>query len=395
VEEDTLYALCLLRALRRTSTPPERVVFLGTTASVWNALAEQLPDCPVELMETFLTWEKSGSAPPLRAPEVVPTLKALAAGLSASWGLEVHCVAISELATAEEQRELVQVLRGLVAPGDTLSGDVTHSLGHIRIVLSQTLVALETLQGAHLRALYSGAFELRQNEITPTIRLDGLYDTVRLERGLRSAQRHGTLRDLVDALDAASPLRKPLSALADAWTLHQPESMRQHGANVLGVLRSLTPDARQALRGVEDFVEALTRQFQGRPAERQFASARASLVQGDLLRAALAGREACIAVARVAEQSDEEAPARQWLENYAARWEARSAYGLVRAWPVLQAIRNALAHATPPKTEVVTKAFREGPSAVSALLGVVLNALEQGLRDDCPAAFERGLAPRG
>lgn len=393
--ECSVFVVSLIEHLRASNELPDRVVFLGTTGSAWAALAELIDDPPESLWDQLLGWETAEPAS-IEAPSFRQTLEELSKALEVAMRVEVVCQGIDSLATAVQQSDLFRSLRHHLQDGDRVVADVTHSLGHQRILLAQTLVAMETLMDVQVDALYSGAFELQKDEVAPAVRLDGVLRTVRVDRALANARRTGDPSDLVRVIPDGHPMRAPIQGVADAWRLQQPTSLRLKAGVAVGALRAMPEAERDELRGIDEFLEKLLDELKGSVAAQQFQSARAAIVRGDLLRAALSAREACISVACVADgkslndvtfREGKGPGARDWLENPHKATSVRFDGVTFDAWPTIQQMRNALAHGTPPKARTLSAIFEQGPGKVAALLDRLVQALESELRITEPRAF--------
>lgn len=193
-----------------------------------------------------------------------------------------------------DQQALLARVRACLTPGDRAMVDVTHGLGHQRILLAQSLVAPETLRDIRIEALYSGALDLTDDTTrrTPVVRLEGVLQSVRLDRAVACARRTGDPSGLVGALPPGDPLEKPLQRLADAWRLNQPERIRIAATQVLGTLGNLPPGARDAIVVLREHLDEVVKRHSGTTTAQQFSTARAALERGDLLRACILLRKA-------------------------------------------------------------------------------------------------------
>ncbi len=391
VDERAVFVVALLEHLRRAKRLPDVAVILGTTKSIWAALSELLDDPPTDLWTRLFQHEESGAA---LADVLRPDLDALQALLSASLGVSVRCELVETLADERHQRALLDRMRALVASHDIVLADVTHGLGHQRILLAQTLVALETLTGVTIEALYSGALDLTDPATgrTPVVRLDGVLRSVRIDRAVAYARRAGDPRGFVDAIECDHRLRGPLERLADAWQLNQPEAIQKAARETVGMLGNLAPAAQAELASLRAHLDELIATHHGSIAAQQFAAARAALRRGDLLRSSLSLREACVSVGCVAlgkapdHKETRELAARDWVDAQGVEYEAEG--GRDNAWRTVLTLRNAIAHATPPSTRAARAAFSRGPEAVMQLMERLVDSLEADLRGACPKAFQ-------
>lgn len=387
-----VFVNALLEHLRRAGRLPDRVVVFGTCQSIWGALLEPFDEATLDLGVRLAAHEDDPERP--RPDALRRELDALQSLLSARLGVAVRCERVERLDEVADQRAFLTQARALLAPGDDVLIDVTHGFGHQRILLAQTLVALETLLGTRVEALYSGAYEIRHpaTGAARVVRLDGMLQSVRLDRAVAQAAATGDPSALLVPLADADPLRKPLQRLADAWRLNQPDRIRSAATQVLGTLGNLSPAAQAELTALRTHLDEVIARHRGSIATQQLAAARSALARGDLLRASLALREACLTVGCVAtghapdDLAAREGEARLWVDAQRVEFDHEASRD--NAWRTLLTARNALAHAGAPTTRAVQRTFDLGPAAVTSLLAAVLAAFDGELRALCPAAFE-------
>lgn len=383
-----VFVVALLAHLRAARKSPDRVVVFGTSESAWGALLELLDEpnggeIPA-LWESL--WardssetENAGAIRPLQTD-----LIELGDALGRKLGLSVVCHEIRTLTTNDEQSRFVDDLRMYLERDDTIVADVTHALGHQRVLLAQTLVALEPVLGVSIESVFSGALDLTGgNPVrTPVVRLDGVLSTSRLERASLHFRSTGDPGAFEPLLPTGSPIRKALRDLSESIRLAQPDRIAARATALTRALEAV--ESSPLFETVRAAVSGIAHGLAGPLAVQQFRTSEAALARGDLLRASLALREACVTVACIAlgkdvagaGRTDANADAGEWLNQHVGD-----------PWREVACIRNALAHGTTPTLEIIRKAFDAGTERVRGLLASHLRSLRATLKVACASAF--------
>lgn len=349
-----MFTIALVEYLRRSSnTSLDRLVVLGTAASVWPALLEIVPESPARDDLLLRAYEREED--PARAFDDTLLDEIARALRNAGIAREVRCSLITEAQSVDEQRAFLDVLDKALAPeagggathSDSVHVDVTHGLRHHPILVLQALLALEQTHGVRIDGVYYGAFELRRGgTVTPVVELHGALELARLQQAAALYQHAGTLRPLLDAIDEREhDLKRAFDDLVHGWETHNYRLMFEAAKATRAALEkgSFDPARRKVLESV---LGALARP---ELAQSQFAQARASLDRNDLLRCALEIYEGAIsqACARLG-QSDRLFPDR---EVGCRELDARLSRDC--GWPDAKALRNAMAHGSEPTYERV------------------------------------------
>jgi CRISPR-associated Csx2 family protein len=163
---------------------PDRIVVCGTPTSGWQPLVEAL-DAP-------------RAFPPRGEPPKLPALsddviEGFAAPLTARLGIPVVPKRIDFARNEVQQTVFVELVSGCVDRGDTVEFDITHGLRHLPLVALTAALALRTLRDATVEAIWYGAFEMKEPDLTITDEHDKVAPVIRLDGLLRIADWLGAL----------------------------------------------------------------------------------------------------------------------------------------------------------------------------------------------------------
>lgn len=366
VIETALFGLALLEWQKRQDTPVDKIVILGTNGSSWRVILEAL-DLAVANLEL---WDKLGDleaqVPPPEPQKLRPLLSMLSGVVSAALSTQVVCHIIDTLVTKESQRTLVDELVKHSSSGDDVFVDVTHALGHQRVLLAIASYVLAPLGGVNLKGVYSGVYELRDQttQVAPVVELAGAVSNLKL---LGTIERFAATGD-VDGLQVSQPtraLKRAFSNVVSATRLNQPAAVTAAVHSLIAALENagLTVAEARLIPLLGDFAAGWT----GSPPAVMLSQAKLALARKDLLRASVLAREAELLFARAtkgedATETDLNAFLRQHVGAHAGE---------------LRVIRNAIVHCAPPTTDALKALFARGDDAVSTLLGDLITELEK------------------
>jgi len=158
-------------ALRR-KLQANRLVIFGTSGSAWDVLF--LDDDGAALTgESLEAIEKIQDA--VKINQVTQALlDPLAEPISQQLGFEVHFRVIGYANRPDEQLDLLQNMANEVNADDRVSLDVTHGFRHLPMLALLSALHLRETKQVTIRGLYYGAFEMKQEGVTPVMDLAGL-----------------------------------------------------------------------------------------------------------------------------------------------------------------------------------------------------------------------------
>lgn len=399
--QSSVFAVSLVGYLRRAGHRLDKIVVFGTAQSAWGALLELIPDLETDPM----LWPELGARPDAgaisnaaqnlwadvcscegkRSPteedldEQKRHLDRVSSVLGRHLGSDVRCVRIGTLMDGKEQTSFIdEVNRQLdVADGQECAVwvDVTHGLGHQRILLAQTVAVASSLRPIEVRAMYSGVFDLPiAHGVSPVVRLDGYINNAKVERAARQVSATGDPLAFADLLPTTEPLREQLRTLSNAVALNQPAQIR-NAARVVSSELAAASGRNPVVARIHDPLKSLLTSLDGPVAAQQFGQARAMLARGNLVRASIAMYEGCVWVGEQAAPNPK--GWREWVASVLSDAD----------WRDLKAIRHALAHGSPPKDAALRTVFGGGPPKVGERLEALLESVETALRKEHPAAF--------
>lgn len=341
---------------------PDRIVFVGTASSMWDVLVE---DLATEEMKSASGMEAS-RLELMQAVEEgcvdMALLAPFAPALAATAGCEVDFRLIPVGMKDEEQRDVLQAIASGVEGAGTVAFDVTHGFRHLGMLGFLSTFAIERMRAGpplEVEALWYGAHEMAGADgVAPAVRLDGL---MRIQQWVDALGRfdasgnYGVFSPLLEA-DGVAP--EIAVALRDAALL-------ESNINLGGAKGKLEP----VLKSLEGRLAGASGMFQDRLRERlawirlptpqaqHFALAHSALERQDFLRATILALEGFVAGLAWSDRQDPYAYSarEQAKEQLEVAMEAARRKGELpdeyRAYQALRALRNALAHGTPPKAD--------------------------------------------
>jgi CRISPR-associated Csx2 family protein len=325
----------------------DRLVILGTRSSMWGVLVEHAAaegeeeDARLALMDA----EALG-----RVDQGL--LDALSNVLRRAAMREVAPRLIPFGRTDDEQHDILRTISAVVADGE-VSFDLTHGFRHLGLVGLLSAFMLERVGHVRVRSLWYGALDMSENGVTPVLRLDGL----------------NAIQQWVDALDrfdasgdygVFAPLLEADRVPGDKARCLEEAAFYERTFN-LG-------DAARRLRTFKAVIDAplpgASGLFQAKLAERlrwidepnlsarQRRLAGQYLERNDFVRAAAFAWEALVTTAckgHDLENRETREAAAKTLED---RFKAPDCGPAdADAYRTIRALRNALAHGTPPQDD--------------------------------------------
>lgn len=343
LEKAEFFGLALTKTLR-----PDRLLLLGTTASMWDVLL-----CSLELDKAdddLLSLIEAANADRTTQAQ----LDDLAPTVSDRLGLPVQLQLIPYGCDLTEQVDILQSMANRLAEGDHVSLDLTHGLRHLPMLALVSAMYLQVAARVQVAGLYYGALDMRKNDITPVMRLDGLLHIADWLGALRAFDKDGDYGIFTTLLQAQGFSKEGAHLCKEAAFFERTTRIGQARGSLSRFQVMLD---KQPLTGIGRLFEPTLRQRtawhqQSNYYQRQRAQALFNLDQGDYLRAAIFAYEAFI-TRLVRERGDNP-------ENYQHREQAEQAYKAASRqldeyddYRLLHDLRNQLAHGNAsPRREV-------------------------------------------
>ncbi len=250
-----------------------------------------------------------------------------------------------------------------VVPNSEISFDVTHGFRHLGMVGFLSLSMLERVRNLTVRNLWYGALDMKENEITPALKLDGL---TRVQRWVAALNHFDATGDY----GVFAPLLIEDGVAADKAKCLETAAFFERNFNLKDAERSL----RTFQSVLDEPLPGASGLFQRRLSERlvwirepDFAARQRKLAfqylkRGDFVRAAVLGWEAVITWECLSrDKSPDEFFARKEVrekfeaelkERNSKEWEANAYWNLT-------AIRNVLAHGTLPSRKEIQDILKD------------------------------------
>jgi CRISPR-associated Csx2 family protein len=342
-EQTPFFGLALAARLK-----PDRAVLFGTAGSMWPALIEHGAGDGMEEQRIALIEAAESAAVRQGQLDVLQPLASRLLGCEATLKL------IPYAGDESEQRAVLEAIAEVAVRGD-VSFDLTHAFRHLSMLGLLSAFMLERVGRVRVRGVWYGALDMTVDGVTPVVRLDGLLAIQRWIEALARFDASGDygvfaplLRD--DGVDEARA-RCLVEASFHEATLNLSDARRK--------LLTFLPVLDQPLAGASRLFQSKLRERLGwvredTLAEHQRWLAWRALNRGDFLRASILGLEAFITQRCAALGLDP--------LDHTARKQAEARFGdetadrmhadwKTRAFWTLKAVRNAMAHGTPPAWE--------------------------------------------
>ncbi len=161
----------------------DRLIIFGTAGSMWDVFFEQQGAHDEEVLALIDAVHDSRVD--------LAMLEAQEARLTQKIGYPVICRLISYARDAKEQSDILLTLAKLIKDGETIALDVTHGFRHLPML---TLVAaryLTHIRNVKIKGIYYGAYEMKSDDITPVLQLDGMLQMLDWVESLATYKKDG------------------------------------------------------------------------------------------------------------------------------------------------------------------------------------------------------------
>ena len=319
---------------------PERLIILGTSASMWDVLCENLG------ADEHTQWAQLSEAAENDnvSQELLDAFNPL---FSKKLNIECRLKLIPYGDDLVQQIAILQKMAEDIESGDSVSLDLTHGLRHLPMLGLLSAMYLKTAREVKIDGIYYGALE-RTNpytKITPVMRLEGLLAMADWISALDGFNKTGNIAPFSPLLQREGMSKETAQCLEEAAffenTLNIPQAR--------GPLKRFADTLNGGLQGIGAlFQNALQERFAWHKEDklylRQKQNAYFYLNQGDYLRAAALGYEAFVTYKM---SIDKSSPALD-PQNYQHREEIKQHIHNDKNtdYVLLRHLRNALAHGT-------------------------------------------------
>lgn len=164
------FTLTLLQHLRKSGkNPPDRLVLLGTSGSMWDAFGLEV------LGDDLVEWEELAQAATADTVEQ-SALNELVPRLGTALGVVCEPVIIPYARDLDSQIGILQHLNARLRPHEHVTLDLTHGLRHLPLLGLMSALLLEATGTAIVEDIYYGALDLtgKSGPGTPVLQLNGL-----------------------------------------------------------------------------------------------------------------------------------------------------------------------------------------------------------------------------
>jgi CRISPR-associated Csx2 family protein len=325
----------------------DRLVMLGTSSSMWGVLVEHAAaeGEEEEARIALLDAEAAG-----RVDQAL--LDRLTCVLRRAAGREVMPCIIPFGRSDREQRDILETISRAVGDGQ-VSFDLTHGFRHLGMVGMLSAFMLERIGRLRVRSLWYGALDMSEGGITPVLRLDGLNAIQQWVDALDRFDASGDYGVFAPLLEADGVPGDKARCLEEAAFYERTFNLSD-AARRLRTFRTVLANPLSGAAGL----------FQGRLEERlrwidekdltaqQRKLARQYLGRSDFVRAAVFAWEALVSGACVGYDWQNREKREAAVEAMDDKFNAPDCDpARADAYRTVRALRNALAHGTPPPAD--------------------------------------------
>lgn len=287
--ESNFFMQALYEYYKAASTKISKILILGTTSSMWDALQDLTF---LDNEELFDCLDKE------RAKEefTANTLSLLSQELSKALEIEVDCVFIPAGADQQEQTEVVKIISENIPAKAKVSFDLTHGFRIMPLLQLLSIFYLKQIKDVKIIDIFYGAADMRDGNTAPVIKLDFIFAMLDWLTTLPLIEQSGRFGKL-------APLFQEKPVLADLLKKYGLFLRTNQTINAKEVADKLADALEQSFTDnmAELYRPLLQSKLNWRKAndlaEWQILSAKAALRSGDFLRAVILLREARITLA--------------------------------------------------------------------------------------------------
>lgn len=371
-----LFGAALLKHLQSQPNPPERWLVLGTAQSIWDALADALPEEKTRDPEVLCLKDeihqrvKAGNADP-------DLLKDWGAVLSKHLGVNCSCEIIGSGDSEEDQQKMWAAIDAHVEKGDHLVMDVTHAFRNLPILASFMIMFLRWTKEVRSVDLVYGAFRMGSDKsVTPVVHLHLCQQLLEASEAVAILKHTG---NYVPLASAAGLDKETLEAVERHAFLDEVQPI--HGATqaVLDKLQTVSPTTVPEKPLVDRLRETVEVSATVDLAKRMRERAERAKEHREYQQAALLLYEAILeaGITRFTEEEPGTETGRNTAREKIRDWaRMRKLKGVFED---LRCVRNRAAHASEDEGEVRpnVKAALEDPKAFERLFKDGLNLLDR------------------
>lgn len=325
--ETPFFGLALMEYLAQQDTGLDKIVVLGTTGSIWDAWwqgSEDMLDTKAELFHNLGEMvDNAGRNENL--------LVELAETLTETFGKTFECKFIPSGTTEAEQMEILQIINGVGAKGDTVYLDVTHGFRHLPML--EMMSAFLMKANYEIGGIFYGAFEnMDADGSAPVVSLTGLLHLQEWIEAMAVLRETGNVMPLA-RIETMKAFRADLERYQFYSQMNNVAQARSVARSILSRLHELPPEG---MIFSSQLVDIFSWAEDQRYARRQFRQANAAYENGDYLRMTIMLMESVIS-AKAGRGNERNAEVRrQTQENLNATHEEQ--------WHILRKLRNSFAH---------------------------------------------------
>ncbi|KAA0874806.1 TIGR02221 family CRISPR-associated protein [Nitrincola tapanii] len=329
---------------------PDRIVILGTAGSMWDHLFEGDidfgNDAENDRLELAFAVEES------RVTQAM--LDQIQPVLADKLGIDTHLQLIQVGTTLNEQIEVVELMSRHVDTGDQVQLDITHGLRSLPMIALLTAMYLRNLRQATIEGIWYGAFELRQDDITPVNNLQGLLQMADWLSAMHAYSKDGDYGVFSELLGEAGHCLKE-AAFFERINNSAKAKQKLETWSIEGKIDQ-DPVARLF---ADELQQRIAWHRKGSRHDREQKLAKEYFKRGDYLRAAILALEA-----KISEElhQNREPDTRDHREEASKSLQAGS-----REFQTLSRIRNALAHGVRSPDKKIDKLLSDENSLATEL----------------------------
>ncbi len=226
--KSNIFGFALLKWLEKHNKNLEKVIILGTTTSMWDALLE---DEEMELNESdYKLYEKIGNE--VDSGVSNESILKLSNYLTHFYKIKIIIKIIPLGKDYNEQQEILLAMSQEISNNSNIFFDFTHGLRHLPFFALLSIFHLKTFSMSNVEKIYYGAMELTKNNVTPVVSLSYALEVMDWINAITISENRGNFKALSELNGINEILKVNLNKLSFLISTNQVGEMKKYAENI-------------------------------------------------------------------------------------------------------------------------------------------------------------------